>query len=72
MVEKCNFCLSVQSVFQQAEVQCSGHNFLHASLLMLKFCEHLDHEILNNFGIQHIAQKCKEHMDKNLDMFLQR
>ena len=60
MVEKCNFCLSVQSVFQQAEVQCSGYNYWHTSLMMLKFCEHLDHEIQNNFGIQHTAQKCKE------------
>jgi len=58
--EKFSFCRSVQSVFQQAEVQCSGHNFLHASLLMLKFCEQQDHKIYINFGIQHTAQKYKE------------
>jgi len=28
--------------------------------MMLKFCEKLDHEIHNIFGIQHTAQKCKE------------
>ena len=60
MVEKCNFCLSVQSAFQQAEVHCSGHNFWRTGLKMLKFCEHLDHEIHNNFGIQHTVQKCKK------------
>jgi len=57
--EKWNLCLSVQSAFQQAEVQRSGHNFWHTGLKMLKFGEHLDHEIPNNFGIQHTAQKCK-------------
>ena len=60
MGEKCNFCLSVQSAFQQAVVHYSGHNFWHTSLIMLKFCEQLDHEIHNIFGIQHTAQKCKE------------
>ena len=60
MVEKCNICLSVQSAFQQTEVQCSGHNYWHTSLMMLKFCEHLGHEIHDNFDIQHIAQKYKE------------
>jgi len=58
--EKCNFCRSVQSAFQQAEMQCSGHNFWHTGLKMLKFGEHSDHEIHNIFGIQHPAQKCKE------------
>ena len=60
MVEKYNFCLSVQSAFQQTEVQCLGHNYWHTSLMMLKFGELLDHEIHNNFGIQRISQKCKE------------
>jgi hypothetical protein len=58
--EKYNLCRSVQSAFQQAEVHCSGHNFWHTSLMMLKFYEQPDHEIHNNFGIQRTAQKCKE------------
>jgi len=58
--EKYNFGLSVWSAFQHAEAHGSGHNFWHTGIIMLKFCEHLDHEIQNNFGIQHTAQKCKE------------
>jgi len=53
--EKLSFGFTVLAIFQQPEVQFLGHNCRHKSL-----GEHLDHKIYDNFGIQHIAQKCKE------------
>jgi len=56
-VEKFIYSHPELAVFQQPEVQCLSYNCWYKGPVMLKFCEHWDHEIHNNFGIQHIARK---------------